>query len=236
MSTRYQKMVAVALLSSWACGGAPGGETPEASPQPTVDGRARVLVLGTSLTAGLGLRDRELAYPALLQRRIDEAGLGFRVVEAGVSGETSAGALSRIDWLLSEPIAVLVLETGANDGLRGLDAEALRGNLQGIVERARRQAPAPEILLLGMRAVRNLGSEYGARLAAVYEQVAETNDLTLVPFLLEGVGGVEDLNQADGIHPTPEGHGIMAGNVWRELRPILERLADDHAESAPDIQ
>lgn len=226
-------MIAVALLGiSSACGGAPGGETPERSPRTAVDERARVLVMGTSLTAGLGLPDPELAYPALLQRRIDDDGLGFRVVEAGVSGETSAGALSRTDWLLSEPVAVLVLETGANDGLRGLDTEALRSNLQGIVERARRQAPAPEILLLGMRAVRNLGSDYGARLAAVYEQVAEANDLTLVPFLLEGVGGVEDLNQADGIHPTAEGHEIMAENVWRELRPILERLAEEHSEVA----
>ncbi len=234
MSTSYQNIITVALLAvSWACGGAPRGEAPERPPRPAADERPRVLVVGTSLTAGLGLPDPALAYPSLLQHRIDDAGLGFRVIDAGVSGETSAGALSRIDWLLSEPIAVLVLETGANDGLRGLDTEALRGNLQGIVERVRLQAPAPEILLLGMRAVRNLGSDYGARLLAVYEQVAEANHLSLVPFLLEGVGGMEHLNQADGIHPTAEGHEIMAGNIWHELRPILERLAQDRSETVP---
>jgi acyl-CoA thioesterase-1 len=181
-------------------------------------------VVGTSLTAGLGLPGSEPAYPDRLQSRIDSAGLAFEVVAAGVSGETSAGALSRVDWLLSEPVAVLAIETGANDGLRGQDPEALRESLLGIVRRAREQSPEPAIVLLGMRAPTNLGREYGERFAAVYAELARREDLTLVPFLLEGVAGAPALNQADGIHPNPAGHERMADNVWTVLLPLLRGL------------
>jgi len=181
-------------------------------------------VVGTSLTAGLGLEDSQAAYPARLQTRIEAAGLGFEVVAAGVSGETSAGALSRIDWLLSEPAAVLVIETGANDGLRGQAPEALRENLLAIVRGARGASPEPAIVLLGMRAPTNLGREYGERFAAVYRELARAEGLDLVPFLLEGVAGVPALNQADGIHPNPDGHERMAENVWEVLLPVLRRL------------
>lgn len=200
--------------------------------------------MGTSLTAGLGLDDPSDGYPERLQSRIRAAELDFDVVGAGVSGESSAGALSRIDWLLSEPVEVLVIETGANDGLRGQDPEAMRQNIQAIVDRARQQQPPPEIVLLGMRALTNLGREYGDRFARVFEELAQSNDLARVPFLLEGVGGVAELNQADGVHPTPEGHERMAGNVWTVLEPILRdrqagrtRLATPahrHAETAPE--
>jgi len=181
-------------------------------------------VVGTSLTAGLGLEDSEQAYPARLQSRIEAADLDFEIVAAGVSGETSAGARSRLDWLLSEPAAVLVIETGANDGLRGQDPEALRANLLAMVRRARRASPEPAIVLLGMRAPTNLGREYGERFAAVYRELARAEGLDFVPFLLEGVAGVPALNQADGIHPNPEGHERLAENVWEALRPVLRRL------------
>ena len=168
-----------------------------------------VVFLGTSLTAGLGLPvDR--AYPAVIQAKIDSAGLGFKVVNAGVSGETSAGGLRRIDWLLRRPIAVLVIELGANDMLRGQDIDALRGNLQEIIERARGQYPDIRIVIAGLQAAPNLGEPYASRFAAVFTAVAENNSAELVPFLLEGVAGVPGLNQADGNHPTTSGmRGIL---------------------------
>jgi acyl-CoA thioesterase I len=180
----------------------------------------RILCVGTSLTAGFGL-DPDLAWPAVLQQKIDAAGLRYRVVNAGVSGETSAGALRRIDWLLREPAAILVVETGANDGLRGQEPETTRANLQGILERARRQSPAPKLVLAGMMAPPNLGADYTRRFRAVFPEVAKANGAALVPFLLEGVADIPRLNQADGIHPTAEGQQIVAENVWRVLRPLL---------------
>lgn len=181
-----------------------------------------IVFLGTSLTAGLGL-DPSLAYPALIQQKIDSAGLGYAVINAGVSGETSAGAVRRIDWVLQQPVAVLVVETGANDGLRGLDVDSLRANLQAIIDRARRQAPSPTVVLVGMRALPNLGAEYGRRFEAVYPAVAKANGVPFVPFLLDGVAGVERLNQADGMHPTAEGQRVAARNVWKALEPVLRR-------------
>jgi acyl-CoA thioesterase-1 len=142
-------------------------------------------------------------------------------VNAGVSGETSAGALRRIDWLLREPAAALVVETGANDGLRGQEPETTRANLQGILDRARRQSPAPKLVLAGMMAPPNLGPDYTRRFRAVFPEVAKANGAALVPFLLEGVAGIPRLNQADGIHPTAEGQKIVAENVWRVLGPLL---------------
>ncbi|MGD8868565.1 MAG: arylesterase [Gemmatimonadales bacterium] len=182
--------------------------------------RPVVLFLGTSLTAGLGL-PAEQAYPALVQAKIDSAGLGFRVVNAGVSGETSAGGLRRIDWLLGQPVAVLVLELGANDMLRGQDIAAMRANLQEIIDRTRAAHPNVRIVIAGMRAAPNLGETYGREFESVFSDLAEANQAALIPFLLDGVAAVPELNQPDGNHPTAEGHEIVARNVWRVLEPVL---------------
>jgi acyl-CoA thioesterase-1 len=157
---------------------------------------------------------------------IDSTGLPFRVVNAGVSGETTAGGLSRIDWLLRQPVDVLVLELGGNDGLRGTNPEASKSNLATIVERTRARYPEADILLAGMQMPPNLGQTYTARFREIYPELARELDLHLVPFLLENVGGVSRLNQSDGIHPTPAGHRLVAATVWRHLEPILRtRLA-----------
>jgi acyl-CoA thioesterase-1 len=191
-----------------------------ASSSPVTAQRPSVLFLGTSLTAGYGL-EPEQAYPALIQRRIDSAGLNYQVVNAGVSGETSAGALRRVDWLFREPVAVLVVETGANDGLRGLPPDTLRANIQAIFDRAKQLRPEPKLVLLGMRMPPNYGRAYAEQFQEVYRELARRNDAALVPFLLEGVGGVPSLNQPDGVHPTVEGQRRMAETVWRVLEPVL---------------
>jgi acyl-CoA thioesterase I len=221
-------LTAVALAScstprSSAPQAAPSGIAPSA-PSAAVDVRPTVVFLGTSLTAGLGL-DIDDAYPALIQRKIDAAGLKYRVVNAGVSGETSAGALRRIDWILREPVAVLVVETGANDGLRGQDPAVSRANIQSILDRARRQSPPPRVVLAGMKALPNYGADYVKRFDDLFPELARANHAPLVPFLLEGVAGVPTLNQADGIHPTAAGHALIAETVWRTLRPLLAEHA-----------
>ncbi|MFN2315556.1 MAG: arylesterase [Gemmatimonadales bacterium] len=212
-----------------ACGSEPppAVDTPAAPPVVEgvtigVDARPLIVFLGTSLTAGLGLSDPSQAYPGVIQAKLDSAGLGYRVVNAGISGETSAGALRRVDWVMSQgEVAVLFVETGANDGLRGQDPDTLRANLEAIFERALAQDPPPRLILAGMEAPPNLGREYTARFRAVYPEVARTNGAMLLPFLLEGVAGVESLNQPDGIHPTAEGQRQIAELVWGVLRPAL---------------
>ncbi len=189
-------------------------------PLPSGDDRPVVLFVGTSLTAGHGL-DPDQAFPALIQRKIDAAGPRYRVVNAGVSGETSAGALRRIGWVLRQRVAVLVLETGANDGLRGQDPAATRDNIQAIFDAARRLRPPPKLVLVGMEALPNYGAPYRRRFAAIYPELAKRNGAALVPFLLEGVAGDQRLNQPDGIHPNAEGEKRVAENVWRVLRPLL---------------
>lgn len=197
------------------------GEAPSlAAPAPAGDERPVVLFLGTSLTAGQGLPSDQ-AFPALVAQRLADAGYEYRVVNAGVSGDTSAGGLRRLDWLLRLPIAVLVLELGANDMLRGQSVEALRENLVAIVERTRAVHPRAKLLIAGMRAAPNLGPRYVQGFEAVYPGVAEQLDGALIPFLLEGVAGDPRLNQADGIHPTAEGHRRVAETVWRSLAPLL---------------
>jgi acyl-CoA thioesterase-1 len=179
-----------------------------------------ILFVGTSLTAGLGV-DPDEAYPAVVQRRLDEAGLRYRVVNAGVSGETSAGALRRMEWLLRQPVAVVVIETGANDGLRGQDPRGTRDNVQAIIAATRRRAPQARIALVAMEAPANFGPDYQRRFRSLYPELARQTGVTLLPFLLEGVAGERRLNQPDGIHPTAEGHSRVAENVWRALRPLL---------------
>jgi acyl-CoA thioesterase-1 len=223
MIHRYLSLsaVAVALLS---CGQSNRSATSKSASQTSVPSATRpaVLFLGTSLTAGYGI-DPQQAYPALIQQKIDSAGLDYRVINAGLSGETSAGALRRADWLFQQPISVLVLETGANDGLRGLPPDSLRANIQAILDRAQRLHPRPRIVLLGMRVPPNYGRAYSQQFESVYPQLAKAKGAVLVPFLLEGVGGVRALNQADGVHPTAEGQRRMAETVWRVLEPVLRQ-------------
>jgi acyl-CoA thioesterase-1 len=192
-----------------------------AAPQASAAERKTVVILGDSLTAGYGV-ERERAYPALLQEKIDAAGLPFKIVDAGVSGDTTSDGLGRLDWLLRRKIDVLIVELGGNDGLRGLPAATIQSNLQAIVERARKKYPDIKIVITGMRMPANLGPTYADAFARVFPEIAAKNKAALVPFLLEGVGGDTNLNQADGIHPTAEGHKIVAENVWKVLKPILE--------------
>ena len=226
MISRY--VVLLGLLASGACGrqdNSPAARPPASAAQPTADvALPTVVFLGTSLTAGLGL-DPEQAYPALVQAKIDSAGLRYRVMNAGVSGETSAGALRRIDWLLRDHPAALVIETGANDGLRAQDPDSTRANIQAIIDRARALSPPPRIVLVGMEVLPNYGPLYARRFRAIYPDLAKRNNLLLVPFLLAGVAGVDSLNQADGMHPTAAGQRIVAQTGWQTLGPVLRRSA-----------
>jgi acyl-CoA thioesterase I len=198
---------------------APEAPSETIAPGATRAARPRIVALGDSLTAGLGLSP-EAAYPALLQQRIDQAGLNYEVVNAGVSGDTSAGGLSRLDWSLDGDVRVLIVALGGNDALRGLPVEELRRNLSTIIERA--QARQIKILLAGMEAPPNFGQSYTVSFHKVYAELAKEYKVTFVPFLLEGVAGIESLNQRDGIHPTAEGARIVADVVWRKLGPMLQ--------------
>jgi acyl-CoA thioesterase-1 len=234
---RFRSLVSAAVAALMiGCGddsrnAAPPPATTDAGRSDTTAARAdeprNVLFLGTSLTAGYGLPSPDDAYPALIQEKIDSAGLPFRVINAGVSGETSAGALRRVDWLLRQPFDVLVLETGANDMLRGMDLDSTAANIAAIVERVRAARPGVRIVLAGMMAPPNLGREYVERFDGLYPELAERHDLVLVPFLLRDVGGVASLNQADGIHPNEKGETLLARNVWEVLEPVLREEAGD---------
>lgn len=199
---------------------APSASSPVAVP---VSRPHRVLMVGTSLTAGLGL-DPEEAYPALLQRRADSLGLHVEIVNAGLSGETSAGALRRIDWLLKGPADVVVIETGANDALRGLNVDSTRANLRALIAKVKAARPHARILLAQMEAPPNLGAKYTEEFRAMFQDVARETGVSLMPFLLQGVAGVASLNQGDGIHPNERGELIVADNVWAALEPLLRRL------------
>jgi acyl-CoA thioesterase-1 len=180
-------------------------------------------MVGTSLTAGLGL-DPDDAYPALLQRKADSLGLHVDIVNAGLSGETSAGALRRIDWLLRGPADVVVIESGANDGLRGLNVDSTRANLRAIIGKVKAARPQARILLAQMEAPPNLGAKYTDAFRAMYQDVAKEAGVSVMPFLLQGVAGVTALNQQDGIHPNERGEQIVANNVWAALEPVLKQL------------
>ena len=190
--------------------------------QPAESGHARktVAVLGDSLAAGLGVEETE-AFPAVLQEKIEAAGLNYTVVNAGVSGDTTADGLNRINWLLKRKIDVLILELGGNDGVRGLPVSATKSNLQSIIDRVTQTYPQSQIVLAGMQMPPNMGSDYTKEFRKVFPDLAEKNHAALIPFLLEGVGARPDLNQPDQIHPTAEGHRIIAKNVWKVLAPIL---------------
>lgn len=179
-----------------------------------------ILFFGTSLTAGMGLDPSE-AYPAVIQNKIDSLKLPYKVINGGLSGETSAGGKGRIDWLLKQPVSIFVLELGANDGLRGLPVAQTTKNLQDIVDRVKAKYPDAKLVLAGMQVPPNMGAKYAADFKNIFPELAKKNNMALIPFLLDKVGGVPKLNQADGIHPTAEGDKILAENVWVVLKDLL---------------
>lgn len=182
-----------------------------------------ILFLGNSLSAGYGL-GTEFAFPALIQEKIDSLGWNFKVINAGLSGETSSGGLRRIDWLLQRKIDVFFLELGANDGLRGIPLDLTEQNLQAIIDRVKAKNAEVKIVIAGMLVPPNMGREYSSKFRTLFQNLAKKNDAALVPFLLEGVGGNPKLNLPDGIHPTAEGHRIVARNVWQVLKPVLQEM------------
>jgi acyl-CoA thioesterase-1 len=182
-----------------------------------------ILFFGTSLTAGYGLDDPSLAYPALIQNKIDSLKLPYHVVNGGLSGETSAGGLGRIDWILKQPVDIFVLELGANDGLRGLSVVETTANLQAIIDKVKAKYPNAKLVMEGMQMPPNMGQKYTAEFKNLFSSLAVKNEMLFVPFLLEGVGGVAKLNQNDGIHPNEQGAKILAQNVWVILKPILKQ-------------
>jgi acyl-CoA thioesterase-1 len=183
-------------------------------------GQKNILFFGTSLTAGYGLDPTE-AYPALIQNRIDSLQMPYKVINGGLSGETSAGGKGRIDWLLKQRVDIFVLELGANDGLRGLPVSQTIKNLQAIIDRVKAKYPDAKMVLAGMQVPPNMGAKYAADFKNMFPDLAKKNQMALIPFLLDKVGGVPSLNQADGIHPTAEGDKILAENVWVVLKDLL---------------
>jgi acyl-CoA thioesterase-1 len=222
----YRAASVIACVFPLACRAAPDAarrDDAAVAARPAAAAKPVVLFIGTSLTAGLGV-EADSAYPAIIGRRLDSLHLPLRAVNAGVSGETSAGALRRMGWILQERPAAVVLETGANDGLRGLDADSTRANIEAIIDAIRTRDSIVPIVLVGMEAPPNMGAPFTRRFRAIFPELARRHRLPLVPFLLAGVGGIDSLNQADGIHPTPAGHRIVAENVWRVLGPIVTAL------------
>lgn len=215
------------LTALFFSAGCANNETPPPAPitdstkaAAAISNKKTIVFFGNSLTAGYGLSPSQ-AFPALLQQKIDSLNLPYTVVNAGVSGETSSGGKSRIDWILRQPVDVFVLELGANDGLRGIQPAETGKNLQAIIDRVKEKYPAANLVLAGMQIPPNMGRQYATAFRNVYTELAEKNNLALIPFLLEGVGGDAKLNQQDGIHPTAEGHHILAQTVWTYLEPVL---------------
>jgi acyl-CoA thioesterase-1 len=187
----------------------------QATPPPKV-----LLFYGDSLTAGYGLSTEE-AFPALVGQKLNEKGKACKVINAGLSGETSAGGLSRLDWVLRQPIDIFVLELGPNDGLRGLPLEQTRKNLQAIIDKVKAKYPKTKIVIAGMLVPPNMGADYTTQFKKIFPDLAKKNNAALIPFLLQGVAGDEKLNLGDGIHPNPEGHKIVAQNVFKVIEPLL---------------
>ncbi|QHV96067.1 arylesterase [Spirosoma endbachense] len=218
------------LLTAWGCGSSDSktesASTTSASKSAetksaTTAKKPIVLFYGNSLTAGYGVEPSQ-AFPALVGQKIDSAGLNYQVVNAGLSGETTAGGKSRISWVMRQPVAIFVLELGGNDGLRGIPLKSTRQNLQAIIDTVRLKSPQATIVLAGMQIPPNLGTDYTREFRGLFKELADKNKLVLIPFLLEGVGGIPKLNQPDGIHPTPAGHKIVAETVWKVLQPVLQ--------------
>jgi acyl-CoA thioesterase-1 len=217
-------IAAILMVFISACGGnkqASQNSQTTAGQADSTSTEKTVLFFGDSLTAGYGLDDPSEAFPGVVQHKIDSAHLPYKVINAGVSGETSAGGRGRINWILRQKVDVFVLELGANDGLRGLPVSETADNLQAIIDAVKAKYPKAKLVMLGMQVPPNMGSIYAADFKAVFPRLAEKNNMALVPFLLKGVGGVPALNQRDGIHPTAEGAKIVGENVWEVLRGLL---------------
>ncbi len=223
---RKQLMPVVVLLAILGACGNTKNETEKANTDTVATNaseteiKRNILFFGTSLTAGLGLDPSE-AYPALIQNRIDSLKLPYNVINAGLSGETSAAGKSRIDWLLKQKIDVFVLELGANDGLRGIAVTETNKNLQAIIDAVKSKYPEVKLVMAGMQVPPNMGSTYANDFKEMFPKLATKNNMVLIPFLLDNVGGVPALNQPDGIHPTAEGGKILAENVWVKLKEVL---------------
>jgi len=187
---------------------------------PVEKGNKIILFFGNSLTAGMGLNPEE-AFPAIIQQNIDSLNLGYTTVNAGLSGETTSGGKNRLSWVLNQEVAIFVLELGANDGLRGIPLKETRNNLQNIIDAVKAKNADTQIVLAGMQIPPNMGPEYTTTFKSIFPELAEKNNAALIPFLLEGVAGIPELNQADGIHPTTEGQKILAQNVWQILEPLM---------------
>lgn len=181
-----------------------------------------ILCFGDSITAGYGLDNSTDAFPALLQQKIDSLGLNYTVINSGVSGETTAGGKSRIDWVIKQNVDLFLLELGANDGLRGVALTETRANLQAIIDVVKKKSPETTIILAGMELPPNMGQDYTTEFRELYADLAEKNNVEFIPFILKDVGGIASLNQSDGIHPNVEGHKILANTVWETLAPLLD--------------
>ena len=218
----YGILFIFALLS--ACGNEENKKADTASTDSlkvsSVDAKKSILVFGNSLTAGLGVEPDE-AFPALIGNKIDSLNLPYKVINAGLSGETTAAGKERINWLLKQKVDVFILELGANDGLRGIPLTETRKNLQSIIDQVKAKYPDAKLVITGMEVPPNMGSKYASEFRVIFTDLAKKNNMALVPFLLEKVVGVPELNQSDGIHPTPEGHKILAENVWVVLKDLL---------------
>jgi acyl-CoA thioesterase-1 len=227
--TKYRHSFFVLLLSAVLMFSCSSDKTKDSEEKDTVqtatqtsqEEKKTIVFFGNSLTAGYGLDDPSEAFSGLIQQKIDSLGLAYKVINAGVSGETTAGGNSRIDWLLKQPMDIFVLELGGNDGLRGIPVSETRKNLQSILDKVKAKYPDAQLVLAGMQIPPNMGKTYSNEFKAVYKEIADKNGIKLIPFLLEGVGGEAKLNQTDGIHPTAEGHRILADNVWVILKDLL---------------
>lgn len=222
-----RRLTALAVVLLW---------TGLAGSAPSEDSRKTLLFFGDSLTAGYGV-GKELSYPSVLQSRIDSLGWDFEVVNAGLSGETAAAGLRRIDWILRRPVDLFVLELGGNDGLRGIPLEYTERTLQQILDRVRKRYPEAVLVVAGMQLPPNLGPHYIEEFRAIFPRLAENNEAHLIPFLLEGVGGEPKLMLPDGIHPTAIGHRAVAELVWKRLESVLEDLrAQDSVRPAQHLE
>ena len=207
---------AILLLCAGVCGHHPANGRDAPSTQNTI------LILGDSLTAGYGLAP-EQAFPALIEAQLQQLSLDYKVIAAGLSGETTAGGKRRVAWLLKRPVNIFILALGANDGLRGIDLSSTQENLQAIIDQVRRKYPDAQLIIAGMQIPPNLGIEYQSEFKSIFPKIAEDNLALLIPFLLEGVAGIPELNLEDGIHPNPEGHAIIAETVLSYLLPIINK-------------
>jgi acyl-CoA thioesterase-1 len=214
----------VASCSNGSCGAVDSLKAP--APEPlasTQDARPKVVILGDSITAGLGLVETQ-SFPGLLQQKVDAEGLDFEVINGGVSGDTTAGGLRRLDWALQGDVRVLIVALGANDGLRGLSVGEMKQNLAQIIEAAEQHKVI--VVLAGMEAPPNYGSEYAASFRQVYRDLTQQYRVRSIPFLLDEVAGQASLNQTDGIHPNAQGAAIVADTVWAVLRPVLDQISN----------